>query len=81
MKQLSANFARLIIKKRPEHDSQPKSQLIPTKTKQSTSRPDGLIRFPIAPDFILADFQGRTVRLLDYRGNKHVVLVFNRGFM
>jgi peroxiredoxin len=34
-----------------------------------------------APDFALEDFQGRTVRLSDYRGKKHVVLVFNRGFM
>jgi peroxiredoxin len=34
-----------------------------------------------AADFVLADFSGRPVRLSDYRGQKHVVLVFNRGFM
>ncbi len=34
-----------------------------------------------APDFTLEDFRGRTVRLSDYRGDKHIVLVFNRGFM
>ncbi len=34
-----------------------------------------------APDFALEDFRGRTVRLSDYRGKKHVVLVFNRGFI
>lgn len=33
-----------------------------------------------APDFALEDFRGQTVRLSDYRGAKHVVLVFNRGF-
>lgn len=33
-----------------------------------------------APDFTLEDFQGQTVRLSSYQGNKHVVLVFNRGF-
>jgi len=34
-----------------------------------------------APDFALEDFRGQTVHLSDYRGKKHVVLVFNRGFM
>ncbi len=33
-----------------------------------------------APDFELADSEGHTVRLSTYKGNKHVVLVFNRGF-
>ena len=35
----------------------------------------------MAPDFELTDTAGQTVRLSDYRGKKHVVLVFNRGFM
>jgi len=34
-----------------------------------------------APDFALTDFRGRPVCLSDYRGQKHVVLVLNRGFM
>ena len=34
-----------------------------------------------APDFELTDVQGNTVRLSDYRGKKHVLLVFTRGFM
>lgn len=34
-----------------------------------------------APDFALPGLDGRTVRLSDYRGRKHVVLVLNRGFM
>jgi peroxiredoxin len=35
----------------------------------------------MAPDFTLTDTQGRAVRLSSYQGHKHVVLVFNRGFM
>jgi peroxiredoxin Q/BCP len=34
-----------------------------------------------APDFELVDTQGKTIRLSDYRGNKIVVLVLNRGFI
>lgn len=34
-----------------------------------------------APNFTLTDFNGRNVNLADYRGNKHVLLVFNRGFV
>ena len=32
------------------------------------------------PEFTLTDTQGQSVTLSDYRGQKHVVLVFNRGF-
>jgi peroxiredoxin len=32
-----------------------------------------------APDFRMADTEGKMIRLSDYRGQKHVVLVFNRG--
>jgi peroxiredoxin len=34
-----------------------------------------------APDFTLSDHTGKPVSLSDFRGKKHVVLVFNRGFM
>lgn len=34
-----------------------------------------------APDFTLRDFHGETVRLSDFRGKSHVLLVFNRGFI
>ena len=33
-----------------------------------------------APEFTLTDTQGQSVTLSDYRGQKHVVLVLNRGF-
>ncbi len=33
-----------------------------------------------APDFELEDYAGKVVRLSDYAGERHVVLVFNRGF-
>ena len=33
-----------------------------------------------APDFILADYTGKLVRLSDFRG-RNVLLVFNRGFV
>ena len=33
-----------------------------------------------APDFVINDFNGQPVRLSDYRGKKHVVLAFLRGF-
>jgi peroxiredoxin len=35
----------------------------------------------IAPEFTLEDHQGHVVRLSDYCGKKHVILVFNRGFV
>ena len=34
----------------------------------------------LAADFTVIDSEGRTVRLVDYKGKKNVVLVFNRGF-
>jgi peroxiredoxin (alkyl hydroperoxide reductase subunit C) len=33
-----------------------------------------------APGFTLTDFNGNEVSLSDFRGNKNVLLVFNRGF-
>jgi len=33
-----------------------------------------------APDFVLEDFQGAIVRLSDFAGKSHVILVLNRGF-
>jgi len=33
-----------------------------------------------APDFNLQDFSGKGFHLADYRGRKHIFLVFNRGF-
>jgi len=34
-----------------------------------------------APDFTLLDINGKTISLKDSNGNKHIILVFNRGFM
>jgi peroxiredoxin len=34
-----------------------------------------------APDFTLADYTGRAVRLSDFCGRKNVFLVFNRTFV
>lgn len=36
---------------------------------------------PSAPDFELLDFNGKSVRLSDFKGKKNLVLVFLRGFM
>jgi peroxiredoxin len=33
-----------------------------------------------APEFDLHDYQGSPVNLADFRGQKNVLLVFNRGF-
>ncbi len=34
-----------------------------------------------APDFTLADYTGQNVTLSDFRGEKNVLLIFNRGFV
>jgi peroxiredoxin len=34
----------------------------------------------MAPDFTAADTEGKTVQLAAFKGQKNVVLVFNRGF-
>lgn len=34
-----------------------------------------------APDFALVDTRGNEVRLSDFRGKQHVLLVLNRGFI
>jgi len=38
------------------------------------------LNYQIAPNFTLDDFQGQLVSLSDFRFQKNVVLVFNRGF-
>jgi len=35
----------------------------------------------IAPDFVLDDINGNTIRLSSYRGNKPILLSFLRGFI
>jgi peroxiredoxin len=35
----------------------------------------------LAPDFTLPDLSGNPISLSDFRGEKHILLVFNRGFM
>jgi len=39
------------------------------------------LQFDIAPEFEKTDTEGRAIRLSDYKGKKHVVLIFNRGFV
>lgn len=34
-----------------------------------------------APDFTMKDTDGRSLQLQSYADKKHIVLVFNRGFM
>jgi peroxiredoxin len=34
-----------------------------------------------APDFVLQNFDGKSIRLSDFRGKSNVLLVFNRGFI
>ncbi len=33
-----------------------------------------------APDFTLDSWQGKPVALSHYRGQKHIILILNRGF-
>lgn len=33
-----------------------------------------------APDFTLEDFEGKNIRLSDFKGKSNVILVFNRTF-
>ena len=34
-----------------------------------------------APEFTLTDYRGEVVRLSQFKGSQHVLLVFNRGFV
>lgn len=34
-----------------------------------------------APDFTLTDYHGQSISLAQFKGRKHVFLVFNRGFV
>ncbi len=33
-----------------------------------------------APEFELNDYEGQPIKLVDFRGQENVVLIFNRGF-
>lgn len=33
-----------------------------------------------APDFTLEDYEGKSVRLSDFKGKSNVILIFNRTF-
>lgn len=35
----------------------------------------------LAPDFALTDYEGNEVSLSQFKGQQHVLLVFNRGFL
>lgn len=35
----------------------------------------------VAPNFTLVDYMGTVVQLSQFKDNKHVFLVFNRGFV
>ncbi len=34
----------------------------------------------LAPDFTMRDSESKEIRLSNYHGKKHIILVFNRGF-
>ena len=34
-----------------------------------------------APNFEMSDFRDQSIRMSDFQGKQHVLLVFNRGFV
>jgi peroxiredoxin len=42
---------------------------------------NGIVINQIAPDFTLDDIHGNPVQLSGFRGEKIVLLIFNRGFL